>query len=155
MPAASCHPPRCQNPHAPRHDSSIQMLTKEGISLSSLPTRSRCVRGRHSAVYAFFPRLSLALQVGRAALLRFSAHSHGTFGYMTHLDPILKPSWVWKLAPQPRASYIAVACEDGSLQMLQVVFSTVHGLYGDRCVFCQCGRGVGDRLRLCCIGCAR
>ena len=37
------------------------------------------------------------------------------------------------MAPRPRANFLAVASEDGSITMLQLVFSTVHGLYGDRC----------------------
>ncbi|KAI8463130.1 MAG: intraflagellar transport protein [Monoraphidium minutum] len=41
-------------------------------------------------------------------------------------------SWIWKLAARPNANFIAVACEDGSLAVMQVIFSTVHGLYSDR-----------------------
>ncbi|KIZ06021.1 hypothetical protein MNEG_1945 [Monoraphidium neglectum] len=62
-------------------DKSIQMLTKEGVSLDSFPGRG---------------------------------------------------SWIWRLAPRPGSNYVAVAYEDGSLAMIQIIFSTVHGLYGDR-----------------------
>lgn len=49
-------------------------------------------------------------------------------------------SWIWRLAVRPRANYLAVGCEDGSVSALQLVFSTVHGLYGDRwaAVVCFC-----------------
>lgn len=44
-------------------------------------------------------------------------------------------SWTWVVKPRPKANYIAVGGEDGSIAMLQLVFSTVHGLYGDRYVY--------------------
>jgi intraflagellar transport protein 122 len=36
--------------------------------------------------------------------------------------------------PRPQANFVALGCDDGSIAMVQVVFSTVHGLYGDRWV---------------------
>lgn len=44
-------------------------------------------------------------------------------------------SWAWAVQPRPKGNYIAVGCEDGSIAMLQLVFATVHGLYGDRYVY--------------------
>jgi len=41
-------------------------------------------------------------------------------------------SWVWCAKPRPRQNYVAVGCEDGSVSVHQLVFSTVHGLYQDR-----------------------
>ena len=41
-------------------------------------------------------------------------------------------SWVWCCRPRPKQNYVAVGCEDGSISMHQLVFSTVHGLYQDR-----------------------
>ena len=38
-------------------------------------------------------------------------------------------SWVWCAKPRPRQNYVAVGCEDGSVSVHQLVFSTVHGLY--------------------------
>eukprot|EP00879_Flechtneria_rotunda_P020074 GHRR01021110.1.p1 GENE.GHRR01021110.1~~GHRR01021110.1.p1 ORF type:complete len:1138 (+),score=467.94 GHRR01021110.1:213-3626(+) len=46
-----------------------------------------------------------------------------------------RDSWIWVVKPRPKANFIAVGCEDGSLAMLQLVFATVHGLYGDRYVY--------------------
>jgi intraflagellar transport protein 122 len=44
-------------------------------------------------------------------------------------------SWAWAVQPRPKGNYIAVGCEDGSIAMLQLIFATVHGLYGDRYVY--------------------
>jgi intraflagellar transport protein 122 len=41
-------------------------------------------------------------------------------------------SWVWCARPRPKQNYVAVGCEDGSISMYQLIFSTVHGLYQDR-----------------------
>lgn len=41
-------------------------------------------------------------------------------------------SWIWCVRPRPKANWIAVGCNDGSIAMYQLVFSTVHGLYQDR-----------------------
>lgn len=46
-----------------------------------------------------------------------------------------RDSWAWVVKPRPKANYVAVGCEDGSIAMLQLVFATVHGLYGDRYVY--------------------
>ncbi|GBF97536.1 hypothetical protein Rsub_10459 [Raphidocelis subcapitata] len=62
-------------------DGTIQLLSREGVSLATLPGRS---------------------------------------------------AWLWRVAPRPRASAIAYGGEDGSVTVAQLVFSTVHGLYGDR-----------------------
>ena len=43
-----------------------------------------------------------------------------------------RSSWVWCAAPRPKQNYVAVGCEDGSISMHQLIFSTVHGLYQDR-----------------------
>lgn len=46
-----------------------------------------------------------------------------------------RDSWAWVVKPRPKANFVAVGCEDGSIAMLQLVFATVHGLYGDRYVY--------------------
>jgi len=43
-----------------------------------------------------------------------------------------RESWIWSVQPRPKQNYVAVGCEDGSIAMYQLVFSTVHGLYQDR-----------------------
>ena len=40
-----------------------------------------------------------------------------------------RDDWVWAVAPRPRQNYVAVGCNDGSVALYQLVFSTVHGLY--------------------------
>ena len=47
-------------------------------------------------------------------------------------DVCVAGSWVWCAAPRPKQNYVAVGCEDGSITMHQLIFSTVHGLYKDR-----------------------
>ena len=52
----------------------------------------------------------------------------GTFlGGTTEMD-----SWIWCVKTRPRHNYIAVGCEDGTIAVHQISFSTVHGLYRDR-----------------------
>lgn len=46
-----------------------------------------------------------------------------------------RDSWAWVVQPRPKGNFVAVGCEDGSIAMLQLMFSTVHGLYGDRYVY--------------------
>ncbi|WIA11467.1 hypothetical protein OEZ85_011583 [Tetradesmus obliquus] len=46
-----------------------------------------------------------------------------------------RDSWTWVVQPRPKGNFVAVGCEDGSIAMLQLMFSTVHGLYGDRYVY--------------------
>ncbi|KAG4084721.1 WD40-repeat-containing domain protein [Neocallimastix lanati (nom. inval.)] len=41
-------------------------------------------------------------------------------------------SWVWCCKVRPNQNYVAVGCNDGTISMYQVVFSTVHGLHHDR-----------------------
>jgi len=43
-----------------------------------------------------------------------------------------RESWVWCAKPRPKQNYVAVGCEDGTISMYQLIFSTVHGLYQDR-----------------------
>ena len=43
-----------------------------------------------------------------------------------------RSSWGWKVASRPKNSYVASGCEDGSIAVHQLAFSTVHGLYHER-----------------------
>lgn len=43
-----------------------------------------------------------------------------------------RDSWVWAVKPRPKHNFVAVGCEDGSITVYQLVFSTVHGLYQQR-----------------------
>mmetsp|Transcript_26127 Transcript_26127/g.60322 ORF Transcript_26127/g.60322 Transcript_26127/m.60322 type:complete len:1204 (+) Transcript_26127:58-3669(+) len=43
-----------------------------------------------------------------------------------------RADWVWCVRPRPKQNYVAVGCNDGTLTMHQLMFSTVHGLYQDR-----------------------
>eukprot|EP00240_Pyramimonas_obovata_P000052 CAMPEP_0118949464 /NCGR_PEP_ID=MMETSP1169-20130426/49666_1 /TAXON_ID=36882 /ORGANISM="Pyramimonas obovata, Strain CCMP722" /LENGTH=1253 /DNA_ID=CAMNT_0006896109 /DNA_START=163 /DNA_END=3921 /DNA_ORIENTATION=+ len=43
-----------------------------------------------------------------------------------------RESWVWCAKPRPKQNYVVVGCEDGTITMYQLIFSTVHGLYQDR-----------------------
>lgn len=36
------------------------------------------------------------------------------------------------MKPRPKQNYVAVGCEDGTISMYQLIFSTVHGLYQER-----------------------
>jgi hypothetical protein len=36
---------------------------------------------------------------------------------------------VWACKPRPKQNYVAVGCDDGTLTVYQLIFSTVHGLY--------------------------
>ena len=40
--------------------------------------------------------------------------------------------WVWKAIPKPRSTAFVTVSNDGVVAMHNLVFSTVHGLYGDR-----------------------
>ncbi|WZN66107.1 intraflagellar transport protein 122 [Chloropicon roscoffensis] len=52
----------------------------------------------------------------------------GTFlGATTEMD-----SWIWCAKPRPKHNYLAMGCEDGTVAVHQISFSTVHGLYRDR-----------------------
>jgi hypothetical protein len=42
------------------------------------------------------------------------------------------PRRVWSCKPRPKQNYVAVGCDDGTLTMYQLIFSTVHGLYQER-----------------------
>lgn len=53
--------------------------------------------------------------------------------YLTKV--VARDSWVWAVKARPKANVVACGCEDGSILMLQLVFATVHGLYGDRYVY--------------------
>jgi intraflagellar transport protein 122 len=46
-----------------------------------------------------------------------------------------REDWVWCAAARPKQNYVAVGCNDGTITMYQLVFSTVHGLYQDRYAF--------------------
>mmetsp|Transcript_3049 Transcript_3049/g.4655 ORF Transcript_3049/g.4655 Transcript_3049/m.4655 type:complete len:1198 (+) Transcript_3049:84-3677(+) len=43
-----------------------------------------------------------------------------------------REDWVWCVRPRPKQNYVALGCNDGSLAVYQLIFSTVHGLYQDR-----------------------
>jgi intraflagellar transport protein 122 len=43
-----------------------------------------------------------------------------------------KDDWIWAVAVRPRQNNLVCGCNDGTVTMYQVVFSTVHGLYQDR-----------------------
>lgn len=43
-----------------------------------------------------------------------------------------REDWIWSVAVRPRQNNVVIGCNDGSVVMYQVVFSTVHGLYQDR-----------------------
>jgi len=43
-----------------------------------------------------------------------------------------RDDWVWSCVARPKQNYVAVGCNDGTITMYQLVFSTVHGLYQDR-----------------------
>jgi intraflagellar transport protein 122 len=43
-----------------------------------------------------------------------------------------REDWIWSLAVRPKQNNVVVGCNDGTVMMYQVVFSTVHGLYQDR-----------------------
>lgn len=40
-------------------------------------------------------------------------------------------SWVWCVRGHPKKNCVAVGCQDGSIAVYQLLFSTVHGLYSD------------------------
>jgi intraflagellar transport protein 122 len=40
--------------------------------------------------------------------------------------------WVWSCKVKPKSNYVAVASNDGTISVHQIVFGTVHGLYQDR-----------------------
>lgn len=42
------------------------------------------------------------------------------------------PGIPWSTSP--KQNYVAVGCHDGTIALYQLIFSTVHGLYKDRCV---------------------
>ena len=44
-------------------------------------------------------------------------------------------SWVWCCAGRPDSTSIAVGCQDGTVALYQLIFSTVHGLYRERYAF--------------------
>ena len=37
-----------------------------------------------------------------------------------------REDWVWSCAPRPNANYVAIGCNDGTISMYQLVFSTVR-----------------------------
>ena len=43
-----------------------------------------------------------------------------------------REDWVWVGRVRPRQNYVAVGCNDGTIALYQLLFSTVHGLYQDR-----------------------
>lgn len=43
-----------------------------------------------------------------------------------------RDDWIWMVAPRPKHNTVAVGCNDGTVALYQLVFSTVHGLYQDR-----------------------
>ena len=46
------------------------------------------------------------------------------------LQPVCeRDAWVWAARHRPKSNFIAVGCDNGSVTMYQLTFSTVHGLY--------------------------
>jgi intraflagellar transport protein 122 len=43
-----------------------------------------------------------------------------------------RDDWIWSCAVRPKQNNVVIGCNDGTVMMYQVVFSTVHGLYQDR-----------------------
>lgn len=43
--------------------------------------------------------------------------------------------WVWSCAVRPKQNYVAIGCQDGTIALYQLIFSTVHGLYKERYAF--------------------
>jgi len=43
-----------------------------------------------------------------------------------------RDDWIWSASVRPKQNNVVVGCNDGTVMMYQVVFSTVHGLYQDR-----------------------
>eukprot|EP00927_Polykrikos_kofoidii_P071466 TRINITY_DN6772_c0_g1_i1.p1 TRINITY_DN6772_c0_g1~~TRINITY_DN6772_c0_g1_i1.p1 ORF type:complete len:1294 (+),score=238.21 TRINITY_DN6772_c0_g1_i1:115-3996(+) len=43
-----------------------------------------------------------------------------------------REDWIWSVSVRPRQNNVVVGCNDGTVMMYQVIFSTVHGLYQDR-----------------------
>ncbi|KAJ1630940.1 hypothetical protein T492DRAFT_870790, partial [Pavlovales sp. CCMP2436] len=43
-----------------------------------------------------------------------------------------RDSWVWTCKPRPKANFVAVGSQDGTIAMYQLQFHTVHGLYQER-----------------------
>ncbi len=43
-----------------------------------------------------------------------------------------RDDWVWAAKARPKQNYVAVAGNDGSVTLYQLIFSTVHGLYQAR-----------------------
>ncbi|KAG2471028.1 IF122 protein, partial [Polypterus senegalus] len=41
-------------------------------------------------------------------------------------------SWVWSCKVKPESNYVVVGCQDGTIALYQLIFSTIHGLYKDR-----------------------
>ncbi|EGD82626.1 hypothetical protein PTSG_11988 [Salpingoeca rosetta] len=53
-----------------------------------------------------------------------------------HLGDICEQEgWVWSCAARPGQNYVAVGCQDGTIALHHLVFSTVHGLYRERYAF--------------------
>lgn len=50
----------------------------------------------------------------------------------TSLQVAQSDSWMWCARPRPGTNSVAVGCNDGSITLYQLTFSTVHGLYSDR-----------------------
>jgi len=46
-----------------------------------------------------------------------------------------REEWLWTVVPRPNANFVAVGCNDGTITMYSLVFSTVHGLYRERYAF--------------------
>ena len=112
---------------------SILLLTKEGVSLHFFPGRARCGIREHTRRDGATMRGDPLARRSEALATLQPLHAIA--------PPALAPflpyrSWIWRLAPAPHSNHVAVACEDGSLAVVQFIFSTVHGLYGDRCGSC-------------------
>ena len=44
-----------------------------------------------------------------------------------------RDDWVWCCVPRPNQNFVVLGCNDGTIAMYQLMFSTVHGLYKGRC----------------------
>ncbi len=46
-----------------------------------------------------------------------------------------REDWVWVCRVRPKQNYVAVGCNDGTIALYQLLFSTVHGLYQVHCPY--------------------
>lgn len=51
------------------------------------------------------------------------------------VEVVKQEGWIWSVQSHTKTQSLAVGCQDGSLSVFQVQFSTVHALYQDRYVY--------------------